>query len=1175
VIVPFCWKPLSGINSQLKTIPGPDQMSLKTKLSSEFQERIKYRGFRYFRDSGVEILEHSDSHLLAKVHGTEPYLVRLAVEQNTLYVTCTCPHFADGEACKHLWATILTVDNGQYLSEALSRPRLYLFFDFQTAEQLEDLAASQTSSGASRSYSDQMRSSLISKTINQPQLRPPPPPKPVEPEWQRQLSLLSNNVRTQLDARADDWNGREIFYLIDPDTTRRNRRLTFEIGYRELTMKGEWGKIKTQRIPLKAIDALTDTPDKQILTILFGAKEGYWGIYDYGYTQHALSNWYSLSAALEQLLMPMMCATGRCFLRSGRTNADLQVINWDAGPPWQLWLTLKQSYSRNAAAAGSNQQHEIPGEYSLSAILRRDSEQRKLSSLILSTEVTVIGQDFRAARIDSQATGAWADAFSKTGELKVPAKDVQELISHLVTLPAPPRLDLPEELRFERVCFPPAPHLIVRRPKYAYSSQSRLEAELFFNYQGKAISFQERSEGFYDRDAHRMIERDWAAESNAAELLKPLGFRITKDYDGNRSLNITTKKLPRAVSTLVGRGWKVEAEGKLYRNPGFSSLWVSSGIDWFELHGSVNFGDGLEAKLPDLLSALRKGESMVALGDGSFGLLPEDWLKKYGLLASLGTVNDDHLRFQKSQTGLLDAMLAAQPEITCDLAFTRVREEWQNFKGIEPVMEPPGFVGRLRGYQREGLGWFKFLEHFGFGGCLADDMGLGKTVQVLALLESRRNGSSQKGFGGKSRKKRGAEFTKSSQTTIQPSLVVVPRSLVFNWQQEAARFTPSLRLLIHTGQERIKDSKHFENYDLVITTYGTLRRDAVHFQDAEFDFVILDESQAIKNAGTESAKATRLLKGKHRLALSGTPIENHLGELWSLFEFLNPGMLGTSSVFQTSIAARRVPNDETLKLLTRALRPFLLRRTKEKVAKELPEKIEQTIYCEMEGSQRKHYDELRNYYRALLLERVERDGINRSKIQILEALLRLRQAACHPALVTGGSDEGPSAKLDVLIPKLHEVVEEEHKALVFSQFTSLLAIVRRRLGREGIEYEYLDGKTRDRGSAVERFQNDPKCKLFLISLKAGGQGLNLTAAEYVFLLDPWWNPAVEAQAIDRAHRIGQTRRVIAYRLIARDTVEEKVLELQATKRELADAIINADNSLIRNITGEDLRLLLS
>jgi SNF2 family DNA or RNA helicase len=461
-------------------------------------------------------------------------------------------------------------------------------------------------------------------------------------------------------------------------------------------------------------------------------------------------------------------------------------------------------------------------------------------------------------------------------------------------------------------------------------------------------------------------------------------------------------------------------------------------------------------------------------------------------------------------------------------------------------------VGQLRDYQREGLGWFEFLQRFRFGGCLADDMGLGKTVQVLALLESRRKGDSR------------------------PSLVVVPRSLIFNWQQEAARFTPKLRVLSHTGSERIKGNAHFENYDLILTTYGTLRRDVVHFDEVEFDFVILDEAQAIKNASTETAKAARLLKSRQRLALSGTPIENHLGELWSLLEFLNPGMLGSSSVFQFSTNGTQKPDEDSRAMLSRALSPFILRRTKQQVAKELPEKLEQTIYCEMDERQRRQYEELRDYYRQSLLEKVSRQGINKSKIQILEALLRLRQTACHPALVAGSIDDGtPNAKLDVLLPRLREVTEEGHKAIVFSQFTSFLSIIRKRLDHQGVVYEYLDGKTRNRGVAVERFQRDSNCKLFLISLKAGGQGLNLTAAEYVFLLDPWWNPAVEAQAIDRAHRIGQTNRVFAYRLITRDTVEEKVLDLQSTKRDLADAIINADNSVIRNITGEDLRLLLS
>jgi SNF2 family DNA or RNA helicase len=470
------------------------------------------------------------------------------------------------------------------------------------------------------------------------------------------------------------------------------------------------------------------------------------------------------------------------------------------------------------------------------------------------------------------------------------------------------------------------------------------------------------------------------------------------------------------------------------------------------------------------------------------------------------------------------------------------------------VPQPAGFVGQLREYQCEGLGWIEFLRRFSFGGCLADDMGVGKTAQVLALFETRR-------------------AARAAGETVPPSLVVLPRSLVFNWKEEAARFTPQLRLLDYTGIERNGDD--FSAYDAVLTTYGTLRCDILRLKDFGFDYIVLDEAQAIKNASTESAKAVRLLKGAHRLALSGTPVENHLGELWSLFEFLNPGMLGSASVFKMAGGVGRTPDEDTRRLLAHGLRPFILRRTKDQVARELPPKTEQTIYCELKPTQRKLYNELRQHYREALLKRVEKDGLAKSKIQVLEALLRLRQAACHPGLLDEKRKGEPSAKLDTLLAQIAEVTEEGHKALVFSQFTSLLSIVRERLDADRVPYEYLDGQTRDRKAPVDRFQNDPDCRLFLVSLKAGGLGLNLTAAEYVFLLDPWWNPAVEAQAVDRAHRIGQTQQVFAYRLIARDTVEEKVLELQKTKRDLAAAIIGEDNSLIRNLKREDLELLLS
>jgi SNF2 family DNA or RNA helicase len=581
---------------------------------------------------------------------------------------------------------------------------------------------------------------------------------------------------------------------------------------------------------------------------------------------------------------------------------------------------------------------------------------------------------------------------------------------------------------------------------------------------------------------------------------------------------------------------------------------ISSGVDWFELEGGAEFGD-TKVALPRLLKAIKQGEHMVKLDDGTLGIIPDEWLKKYGLLAGLGRAEEDRLRFSRSQAGLLDALLAAEPKVSVDAMFERVRRELRSFTGVNPVAPTKGLQGELREYQSRGLGWLYFLQSFGFGGCLADDMGLGKTIQVLALLESRRE-------------LRAA----GNGNAPPPSLVVVPRSLVFHWKEEAARFTPQLRILDHTGGARLKPGDHFDDHDVILTTYGTLRRDAVQFKDQRFDYCILDEAQAIKNAGTLSAKAVRLLRADHRLAMSGTPVENHLGELWSLFEFLNPGMLGSASIFAN---AGRNPDERTRMVLGKALRPFILRRTKGQVATELPEKTEQTIYCDLEAKQRKLYIELRDYYRARLLKDGAGKGSGQFKIQVLEALLRLRQAACHPGLLDKEKAGESSAKLDTLLAQLDQVLDENHKALVFSQFTSLLAIVRNRLDNAKIPYTYLDGRTRDRQAPVDQFQNDPNVKLFLISLKAGGLGLNLHAAEYVYLLDPWWNPAVEAQAIDRAHRIGQTRQVFAYRLIARDTVEEKVLELQKSKRDLADAIVSADNSLLHNLTREDLELLLS
>ncbi len=971
--------------------------------------------------------------------------------------------------------------------------------------------------------------------------------KPPVLTWKQHLDSVKGDMQREGILAPAPWPpGREITYVVDVAGSMAGHGLLLEVGLRQPLKGGGWRHLTSVKIPPGQVERLPDPADRQILALLAGAGDpyGYESSGVYGY-QAPFPHQYRLGGALLAALLPQVCLTGRCSLRAAHRGLappalDSPALRWDDGAPWELWLEVR----RDEGAA----------RYVLAGSLRREGERVPLSAPELLVAGGFVFFADRVARLDDGGTFSWIRHLRAFGSPAVPIDEAGALIGEIVASPRLPRLDLPAELRYEEVVVAPRCRLRVMRAPREWAP-SYLRGELSFEYDGVIVPAEQPGPAVLEASRRRLIVRDLAAERGAQARLRQLRFRPRTWYARHGATDapaLAARYLPRVVSTLLGEGWHVEADGKLYRQPGGFRLEVTSGIDWFELHGVVEFGETM-ARLPELLAALRRGENAVRLGDGTFGILPEEWLRKYGLLAGLGTPHDDHLRFTRSQVGLLDALLAAQPAASCDAVFERARQELSRFRGVEPADPPPGFLGQLRGYQREGLGWLHFLRRFGFGGCLADDMGLGKTVMVLALLESRRAGSNGS----------------------RPSLVVVPRSLVFNWKQEAARFTPGLRVLDYTGADRGRASDGFDGCDLVLTTYGTLRRDAAQLKDTEFEYVILDEAQTIKNASTESAKAARLLRSAHRLALSGTPIENHLGELWSLFEFLNPGMLGAASALRLDAPAAQRPDGETRGLLARALRPFILRRTKAQVATELPARLEQTLYCELEAAQRTLYEELRDHYRRSLSGRIEREGFNRSKILVLEALLRLRQAACHPGLLDRGRIAEPSAKLDVLLPRLAEVMAEGHKVLVFSQFTSLLSIVRERLDRERVRYEYLDGHTRDRAARVAHFQDDPDCKLFLVSLRAGGLGLNLTAAEYVFLLDPWWNPAVEAQAIDRAHRIGQTRPVFAYRLIARDTVEEKILALQATKRDLAEAILTEDNSLIRTLSREDLELLLS
>ncbi|ODT98909.1 MAG: hypothetical protein ABS79_05165, partial [Planctomycetes bacterium SCN 63-9] len=839
-------------------------------------------------------------------------------------------------------------------------------------------------------------------------------------------------------------------------------------------------------------------------------------------------------------LVERLARTGRLRLRRTEGEDDPPTIRWDDGQPWRFSLDLRS---------------EMGGKrWAWRGWIRRSKDRMDLSEpLVLLPGLLVLGVG-RAARFDDLGVMPWIIRLRYEKEITFVEPQQDLMLGRILAETRVPPSELVESIPFDEINSKPRPSLTLRTPRQNWGlGADKLIGELEFDYEGAVIPAGRTTPLAVSTEHAVVIRRDPKTESAADVKLFELGFREAKDPRLEPgTLELPAKRLSQVTKELVLAGWRVEAEGKLIRAAGEFKMAVTTNIDWFELDGGIDYGVR-NVSLPELLSAVERGESMIELGDGSMGMLPEEWLKKYGLIAELGTSDSGSLRFSTAQAGILDALLASQPEIRVDEAFERVRENLRKFEGIQPIDSPPGFHGELRPYQREGLGWLDYLQRFGFGGILADDMGLGKTIQVLALLQRRRFRRQAKG----------------------PTLVVVPRSLVFNWHQEAQKFTPRIRVLDYTGPGRHALRAKFGEHDLIITTYGTLRTDIAELNQIDFDYVVLDEAQAIKNAESQSAKAARLLKARHRLAISGTPIENHLGELWSLFEFLNPGMFGADSVFKKFSSGTGAGLDESERqLLAKALKPFILRRTKQQVVDDLPDKTEQTLYCDMDPEQRKLYDELRAHYRDALL-RKDAAELDRSKIEVLEALLRLRQASCHPGLISAEHAELPSAKLDMLIPSILEVVEEGHKVLVFSQFTSFLAIVRERLEAEGLTYEYLDGRTRNRAARVERFQTDESCPIFLISLKAGGLGLNLTAAEYVYLLDPWWNPAVEAQAIDRSHRIGQTQHVFAYRLICRNTVEEKILELQQKKRDLADAILNADNRLISSLTRDDLEFLLS
>ncbi len=582
---------------------------------------------------------------------------------------------------------------------------------------------------------------------------------------------------------------------------------------------------------------------------------------------------------------------------------------------------------------------------------------------------------------------------------------------------------------------------------------------------------------------------------------------------------------------------------------------LSSGLDWFDAKVELSFGEQ-RIGVAEIKKALSNKQSFVQLNDGTLGILPDDWINKYGLLFKVGQGKDNKLKLSKFHLSVIDDLYEKRDESEIQFELDEKYDRLRNFRTIPETDVPKELKDKLRPYQISGLNWLNYLNSVGWGGILADDMGLGKTVQALSML-------------------RHYEL----ENKHLKALVVCPTTLIYNWENEIKKFTPSLSWCIHHGGLRTRQAEDFDQYNIVITTYGTLRSDVQLLMKVMFDYVILDESQAIKNPSSKVTKAACLLTAKNRLCMSGTPLQNNTFDVYAQINFLNPGLLGSVEFFRNEFSTPidKFGEQAQKEHLKKLLYPFILRRTKEQVARDLPEKTETILYCEMEDAQRQVYNYYRNAYRDKIMNVIEGEGIERSQLTILQGLMKLRQICDSPAILNEDEKyQNHSIKLEELTREIEENIGE-HKALIFSQFLGMLALIREKLIHNNIRFDYFDGSTSapEREKAIQNFQTNDESRVFLISLKAGGVGLNLTAADYVYIVDPWWNPAVEQQAIDRTHRIGQTKNVFAYRMICKDTIEDKILQLQERKRALAKELISDDASFVKGLTREDVEYLFS
>ncbi len=814
--------------------------------------------------------------------------VYLQSEPRGTVVTCSCAEEGDDPRCPHVWATLLALDASpdQQAAVAALPPR--------------------PARARRRQASDPQRGA-------------------VEPDWSNRLSLMrsSSSSRPGLDALLPAVR-RQIVYQVDVALSHREDALVIEVGQRTGT-EGGWSRPRSFRLDAASIGSAGDASDVEIAAFMIGAGlPPDDGLGPVAVGERPRSR-FVLRTGSQRALVRRMVDTQRCFLvglPKGQPPVEAP-LQFDDGAPWQVWAEGRR--------AGEDLQ--------MTLALRREEDVIPIEApaLVLGGSAGLVVHGNQLAWLDDGGAARWVglfrDAAARAGRaapIEVPARDGARFVERHYLIPQLPRLDLPDDLQRAQRRLTPTLHLDMESSDDP--NVGTVTATAYFGYDDQRIRPNYVGGYLYSEGSADLLVRDEAAEQKALACLSSCGFSANAADDG-QTLTLKKRHVANALARLAEAGWHVNLDRQTLREPGTARFSITSGIDWFELHGGIRYttdaGEQL-VSLPEILEAAGAGRTGIVLSDGSLGLLPRAWLDGHGLMAVIGDQREDHLRFRSGQALLIDALLDTGELVDVDAQFETVREKVRRFDGVEPLHESERFVGELRPYQRDGVGWLGFLRDLGMGGILADDMGLGKTVQVLSMLDLRRAA-----LGDRERR---------------PSLIVVPRSVMYNWMDEARRFTPHLNILAYTGTQRHTLRERFHDYDVVVTTYGLMRRDIVELHDMAFDYAVLDEAQSIKNPSSQLAKAARLLQAEHRLALTGTPVENHLGDLWSIFEYLNPGMLGSSTPFARLVRGDKAgeggngsPRDlGVAQQAGAAVRPFVLRRTKGQVLKELPEKTDQT-----------------------------------------------------------------------------------------------------------------------------------------------------------------------------------------------------------------------------------------